>query len=278
MQSASQITQSDWQQTAEALAAGQAASGWQSLAGSAQARVFYHRDHRVYLKLFFEPRPRNRLKIFLFPALARHRKFVRNSQRLRVQGFTAPVVLACGEVADASRAGYVVTEAFEGMGAGSFVSQYLASSTEDPRVRRWKRKVMAALGAEVAKLHNAGIAHGDLRPDNILLSCTSPEPEFCFIDNERNQHHRWRLPLRALIKNLTQLNMIWSEDLSASYRLRFVKAYLQTINRRLPEKRLIRRVHRITQRRLRGKARGGYLQSDRRQMVQPDLSKLLSES
>lgn len=278
MENPAHSRQPDWRQTAEALAAGQVLTGWQSLAGSAQARVFYHGDFKIYLKLFFEPRPRNRLKAFLFPALARFRKFVRNSQMLRELGFTAPLVLAWGKVAGPPRAGYVVTDAFDGMGMGSFVSQYLASSTDDPRVRRWKRRLMTALGAEVAKLHNAGIAHGDLRPDNVLLSCRSPDPRFCFIDNERNRRYRWHMPLRALVKNLTQLNMIWSEDLSASYRMRFIKSYLQTIDRRLPEKRLIRRVHSLAQRRLRGKTRGGYLQSDRRQMVQPDMKTLLSES
>jgi tRNA A-37 threonylcarbamoyl transferase component Bud32 len=288
MQAASEINPK-WQQIAEALSDNKALSddkalsrnetlaGWESLAGSAQARVFYHRDSRVYLKLFLEPRLRNRLKVRLFPSLSRHRKFVRNCKLLQERGFIAPNVVAAGEIAEPHRVGYVVTEAFEGMGLGSFVSQYLAASASDPRVRGWKRLVMSKLGEEVARLHNAGIVHGDLRPDNILLNCTSPKPQFCFIDNERNTSYRWRIPRRAIIKNLSQLNMIWSEDLSATYRLRVIKSYLAESALTWRDKDLISRIDRITRRRLQGKARGGYLRSDQRQMSRPDFDSLLTD-
>lgn len=251
---------------------------WQELASSVNARVFYRRDDKIYLKFFREPRFRNRLKAALFPPLARYRCFVRNSRKLLERGLTAPAILDYGLIRDSEtkqKVGYVVTQAFDGMGLGSFCSQYLVRSSADPRIRRWKRRVMEALGAEIARLHNGGISHGDLRPDNVLLSCVSPDPRFCFIDNERNRQHHSATPRRAIVKNLAQLNMIWPEDLSAAYRMRFMQSYLAHSTRSLDAPALIRHVHATSQRRLEGKARGGYLSSDRRQMCRPDFERLL---
>lgn len=265
----------EWLRIASELAGNLESTQWHKLASSQQAQVFYNVDENIYLKLFYESRWRNKLKAGLLPALSRHRSFVRNCQRLTKRGFIAPRVIAYGKALDA---GYVVTEGFNGMGLGSFASQYLVRSVSDPRIRRWKRQVMVALGAELAQLHNAGISHGDLRPDNILLSCVSPTPRFCFIDNERNRLHLFATPQRARVKNLSQLNMIWSEDLSASYRLRFIKSYLADCERPMNAKALISKIQGITQRRLEGKRRGGYLNTDNRQMCRPNFDRLLADS
>lgn len=257
---------------------GSSSEAWQQLASSANAQVFYHAGDKVYLKFFPDSRLRNQIKTLILPPLARHRRFVRNGRKLREAGLNAPSVLDHGITSDLDRrkkVGYVLTAAFDGMGLGSFCSQYLVRSSTDSRIRQWKRRVMEALGAEIAKLHNAGISHGDLRPDNVLLSCSSPEPRFCFIDNERNRQHVFGITRGAVVKNLVQLNMIWPEDLGASYRLRFLRSYLaHSTTRSLDGRALMRRVHAVTQRRLKGKARGGYLDSDR-QICRPDFSALL---
>ncbi|MGQ9427148.1 lipopolysaccharide kinase InaA family protein [Gilvimarinus sp. F26214L] len=274
-----QSTGENWEQVAATLASGSLPAGWQRLVSSAQAGVFFARDRAIYLKLFHESRPHKKLRSWLAPGYARHRQFVRNSELLLRLGFRAPPVLASGKVHGAARhsCGFVVSEAFEGMGLGSFLARYLTASREDERLRRWKRWVMRELGAEVARLHNAGIAHGDLRPDNILLSCISPIPQFCFIDNERNHRHQFGISRRAREKNLSQLNMLWSEDLSAPYRMRFIRSYLSHSAQDLDGKALMRRVSAISTRRLRGKPRGGYRQGDQRQMTQPDFDRLLAK-
>lgn len=274
--SAQEKKQDHWDEVAGKLLADEVDGDWRRLVSSPQARVFFSRERAAYLKIFCENRSLRRLRARLLPTMARHRRFVRNTEILRSRGFTAPAIVASDELG--SNRAYVVSEAFDGMGLGSFISQHLWRSREDKAIRHWKRLVMQRLGETIAELHNAGISHGDLRPDNILLGCTSPDPLFCFIDNERNQLHLFATPMRAIMKNLVQLNMIWSEDLSASYRLRFFKAYVARSRRRLDAQALARRVQERTRKRLAGKQRGGYLNPDERQMVKPDFDKLLAGS
>jgi uncharacterized protein YmfQ (DUF2313 family) len=94
--------------------------------------------------------------------------------------------------------------------------------------RMSKKEFLVALATATAALHKANISHGDMRPGNILcqhgLSKQENTWQFAYIDNERTKKH-WRLPTRARIKNLVQLNLLISQEISRSDRLRFFQTY-----------------------------------------------------
>ena len=261
-----------WLLTAQQLFREAALDAWVGVLSSKQANVWYHPEHQVYLKIFLEPKLVKRLRAKLLPFYARQRRFITKTQQLIDIDFPAPQIMAGGEL---DVGGFVVTKAFPGIGLGSFFSQYLRKSATDKRLRRWKREVMDALGKLVGRLHNSGVVHGDLRPNNILLSAQNREPTFCFIDNERNHYGYGRAAVSAAIKNLSQLNMIWPEDVSASYRLRFINSYWETNPYGIGKKQFIRRINAITSRRLQGKRRGGYLDAGQIKIIQPDMRTLL---
>lgn len=90
-----------------------------------------------------------------------------------------------------------------------------------------KRNLLHNLGKTVGRLHSAGIVHGDLRLDNIIvIRWHERNPDYYFIDNERNSFFPHGIPDRLRLKNLVQINMIVMPQITLSDRLRFFRAYL----------------------------------------------------
>ncbi len=90
--------------------------------------------------------------------------------------------------------------------------------------RHQRREILRQLGAEVGRMHRAGIVHGDLRPRNILIRRGDQGWEFFFIDNERTTKWPW-IPRRLRLKNLVQVNML-PREITHTDRLRFFRAYM----------------------------------------------------
>ena len=93
---------------------------------------------------------------------------------------------------------------------------------------RDRRRLMRALGREMARWHLAGMRHGDARDTNILCRIEDPAHpldetniSFWWIDNERS---RPVLRKRELLRNLLQLNMTRS-GVTLTDRMRFWRAY-----------------------------------------------------
>ncbi len=110
-----------------------------------------------------------------------------------------------------------------------------------------RRTVLRALAREVARMHAAGLVHGDMRHGNILCVGQPEDMQFYWLDNERTRPSH-RLHERA--RNLVQLNMLAPGTLSRTDRLRFWQAYREA--RGLAEAdtaRLLRHVLAWTQRR-----------------------------
>lgn len=121
-----------------------------------------------------------------------------------------------------------------------------------------KREIICSLGSFIGSLHAAGIYHGDLRLDNILISF-SPDgnPIFSLIDNERNRYFPEGIPARHRRKNLTQLNMVVLPCITSTDRLRFFEAYLEKNSGVRPESRKwMREIFFTSQERLRKKFPG----------------------
>lgn len=91
-----------------------------------------------------------------------------------------------------------------------------------------RRRLMRALGQEMARWHLSRMRHGDARAHNILCRIENPRQglskgniSFWWLDNERS---RPVIRKRELLRNLVQLNMTRS-TVSLTDRMRFWQAY-----------------------------------------------------
>jgi hypothetical protein len=105
-------------------------------------------------------------------------------------GFAAPAVVLAAVRGDE---GLLVTRDTGGEGLLEALGRHATA-------RRAKRPLLAALGAEVARLHRAGFVHGDLVPANVRLV----GERFVFLDNDRTRRSRL-LVLFTARRNLVQL-------------------------------------------------------------------------
>ena len=102
-----------------------------------------------------------------------------------------------------------------------------------------------ALGAELARLHDAGFDHPDLFAKHILVSCQDTTYRFCILDWQRARRRSvvsWRLRCR----DLAVLDATLHEALASDrLRLRCLSAYARTLSaqgRRPPLGRLARQI------------------------------------
>lgn len=149
---------------------------------------------------------------------------------LNEQGFIAPKLLIIGwqKIYLIKKNYFTVSTALEG-----YKDIYQQIEALRGLGKQAKKEFLVALATAIAALHKANISHGDMRPGNILckhdlskhhLSKHDSTWQFAYIDNERTKKH-WRLPTRARIKNLVQLNLLFSREISRSDRLRFFQTY-----------------------------------------------------
>lgn len=69
-----------------------------------------------------------------------------------------------------------------------------------------RRRVLAALGREVARWHAAGFGHADLNPDNLLLAWEQGAPVFIWLDLEGTRQFRFGIRASRRAKELSDLN------------------------------------------------------------------------
>ena len=175
----------------------------------------------AYLKRYFPRSVADHIKHLFRPGRA-ERAF-RAALMLEASGFATPPVLAAafGRGLGSHREQVLATAGAEG---ALPVHRWLEQNNSD-RVRalRFKRRLIRAFGAEIGRLHNAAIFHGDLRVGNILAKPDGGSWDFYFLDNERSRKFR-RLRWYYRVKNLVQVNM-HREDVTDTDRMRFFRAY-----------------------------------------------------
>jgi len=235
------------------VAGGRAPEGWQMFASSSYTRVASGtwRGRQVYLKVFL---PRSTFEgLKNMGRESRGARFADRSIRMTGEEFPAPPVLAYGRAS--SRLEFVLTEVvpypvledFLTIGNGS-CSLPLTS----------RRILLRAFGAEVARLHQAGWIHGDLRLGNVLCNLSNgiKQPEFWYLDNESN---RRSFNVRKQRRNLVQLCMTPRYIQSRTDQLRILEAYAESMNLdRNQYRKMVRRVElRRNYRWRRREARGG---------------------
>jgi hypothetical protein len=184
--------------------------------------AFGGRRRAAYLKRYLPRSAADRVK-HLFRAGRAERAF-RAALMLEAAGFSTPPVLAAafGRGYGSNRRQLLVTAGLEGAAP---VHRWLEENERD-RVRtlRFKRGLIRAFGAEVGRLHAAGIFHGDLRVGNVLALTEGGRWRFFFLDNERTRKFR-RLRRYHRVKNLVQANM-HRDGVANTDRMRFFNAYL----------------------------------------------------
>ncbi len=195
--------------------------GWQRVSSSTSAWVAYRPGNTpYYFKKFLARSSLEGVKGFFRGTRAE--RFVRESNRLISRGFVAPEVVEWGKLGYGNS--WVLCRAIEGQGAFDFWRDFLADKSHDI-----KRAFCVSIGREVARLHKSGIMHGDLRLNNMLvISGDIKEWKFAFLDNERNKAYN-KLPFKAIIHNLVQLNMIEDPLISRSHRLACFLGYADSL-------------------------------------------------
>jgi len=103
-----------------------------------------------------------------------------NSLYMKEKGFNTPEMVAYGEDCGMFREvfSFIITKAAEG-------DQTLYEFSRDCHDANRRRQVFDALGNEITRLHDAGLATPDLFSRHIFIDTTRHVPGFCFIDMAR---------------------------------------------------------------------------------------------
>lgn len=173
------------------------------------------------------------------------------SQLLIEHGFRSPSILCWGHY---RKQEFMITEGIAGLGFAKYIYTHWQRPLSKADLRL-KRRIIDALAREIGRLHKTGIAHGDLRLDNILFEISDGKPVFYLIDNERNRKYR-KIPRRLVKKNLVQVNMVLPGVVTNTDRLRFFQTYNKVYGRFTTngQRTIGRRVSKKTLQRLRGKS------------------------
>lgn len=203
----------------------------------------------LYLKQFFFRSTWDFVKHLFRPSRAR--RALAGSMMLSEHGFFVPETVAFGErrFGPVCTSNFLITRELAGVDNlyDRFDGNWLGQS---PQVLRDKRRFIRALGQTVGRMHGAGIFHGDMRAGNVFAKKSEGNWQFFFLDNERTRRFGV-LPCRLRFKNLVQLNMLQSEVITQTDRMRFFKAYLaENGDLRVRRKELARRIAVKTRRRL----------------------------
>jgi len=210
---------------------------------------FGSRCQKLYLKQFFFRSTWDFMKHLFRPSRARRAFW--GSLMLTEHGFCVPEIVAVGErrYGPVCMSNFLITCELDGAEDlyACFDGKWQGSS---PDALGGKRRLIRALGEIVGRMHGAGIFHGDLRAGNIFVKSAEATWQFFFLDNERTRKFNL-LPERLRLKNLVQVNMLQSEIITLTDRMRFFKAYLEQSGRlRGRWKDLARRIVVKTRRRL----------------------------
>lgn len=213
--------------------------------------VFHGRVFELFIKRFLHRSAIDFAKHLVRPSRAR--RDAAGCEILRTHGLNAPTIVAVGE----RSAGPVCLESLTVTlrARGEHLYDYLQGTVGEDASPHGRRHLIVAVGQCVGRMHVAGIAHGDLRPRNILVEPEGDDWRVTFLDNERTCKSG-RLSDAARLKNLVQINM-FPTGLSRADRMRFFRAYLDENPSLKPHARTwAARIMDGTRRRLEGKPYG----------------------
>lgn len=152
---------------------------------------------------------------------SRARRALRGVRMLAAGGFAHPRPLLLMETLTAGsvRASYVLTEPLR---AAQVLSRFALGRLRSPLLRR---RVSQRVGAEIRRLHDAGIYTRDLQETNLMIAERGGELVLYFVDFEDFRRVR-AVPLERRMLNLVHLDRSVGRFASRAQRLRFFYDYL----------------------------------------------------
>ncbi len=226
----------------ERLIEGTLPADWEWVASSKKTQVARRCNPLVYYKKFLSRSRFEALKNVVKGSRGKRARI--KGDILISHGFNAPVPLCWG---DDNNHNFILFEGIEAEPIGGYIYSNWGQKLNGD-VRKLKYLVISALAAEVGRMHNAGIVHGDLRLNNILLNMAKDgAPSFYFLDNERNEQYSV-VPEKLIAKNLLQLNLISPKLITFSDRFRFFHYYNRVYTRFdvQAQKYLVKRIWQLT--------------------------------
>jgi len=214
-----------YEQSVKKLLKGELPGGWQWVPCSTETLVSYTKNNSfVFYKEFL---PRNKFeKVKSIIRGSRCSRARKQADILISAGLPTPKILCWGK---GEKNEFLISEGFTGIGFFKFLKTNFSPPLQSQQLRE-KRKLLNEVGKLIGKLHNHGIVHGDLRPNNLLTLKTDHGFLFNFIDNESNR--KWRsIPISQIQKNLVQFTIIPDNLLSRTDFLRFFHAYTSCFTR-----------------------------------------------
>jgi tRNA A-37 threonylcarbamoyl transferase component Bud32 len=178
----------------------------------------------VYYKQYRPQGVRGRLRSYN-PLTPGYRVW-RASRMLRQRGFRTPTVIAYGHRLAALRRveAFSVTAAIEPalVGPTYLRQKYAGPLSTDQLMAKWV--VLQEFGSLIRRMHDSGIAGGDLRWGNIIVQPGKNGPEPVFLEPDRFPC-AGVAPFKERLKNMVQLNMVHETTLSSTDRLRVLRGY-----------------------------------------------------
>ena len=200
------------------------------------------RPSAAYYKEFLSRSPMERIKSLIRGS--RCQRAILRGEILSQRGFRTPAVLCWGKKENRH---FMITEGLSAISLLTHIENNWVPPLSGKKLRD-KRELIERLAMQIAKLHRAGICHGDMKVGNILLKQSGNEIDFYFIDNERNTYFSGPVPRRFLDKNLVQMNRQSLPNVTRQDRLRFFKVYSTTFGGFLPleGKKAMKRINQAT--------------------------------
>ena len=229
---------------------GELPSGWEWVDSSANSIVARRlKATPVYYKEFLSRSPFEGIKNFFRGS--RCQRAIIQGKILRQRGFHSPVVSCWGKKGNRH---FMISEGVDALGLGDYIGKHWQRPLSGGEISA-KRRFIKKFGTMIGELHRKGICHGDLRINNILVQESTDDVIFYFVDNERNTLFK-RIPRRLIRKNLVQINMFQSPNITRQDRQRFLQAYCEAYGGLSPAEQLalIERVQQRTAERLVKKA------------------------
>jgi len=191
-------------------------------------RVSLSQPGDLFVKVLNRATGIDRIKHLRCDSVAVHVK--RISRRLADAGFNAPPLWVLGFNRQDGRE-MIVSPRVEGLGPLQTLARFGGDLPN-------KRRILRDLGAEIGRLHRAGLVHGDLTPFNIFIQAHQPT-RFIFLDHERTRSNYGLGRTRRNLRNLIQLGRFNLPGLTKSDRLRVMFAYADAIG--CPDRRALAR-------------------------------------
>src|SRR6266851_2862920 len=180
-----------------------------------------------YLKEYRLPNLRARIRMWLRPCKARIE--FQHALGLGDRGLPTLQALAVGETARGTKptCSYFFTRTVpDSVPLGAFLESTFRAWPA-PRQTRFRQRLAVTLGELLARMHDTGVSHFDLHPDNFLLRlCTDNVPELYLIDLHAVRLGR-PLDWSVARTNLVLLNRWFILRAERSDRLRFMHTYQQ---------------------------------------------------